>query len=143
MQDNIQNTPQSNPNYPPNFRPQKKTRWWIPVSIIGGVFLLFVIFIFAFFSFLGSSFNFEEPEVKIEDKTVLTIDLSDGLPEYSKQDPFSIFSGGNKSLSFFDILNAIDRAKDDDKIKGILLNINGSVGRAKGAELQEKLESFK
>jgi len=144
MQDNVQNTPpQMNQNYPPNFRPQKKTRWWIPVSIIGGVFLLFVIFIFAFFSFVGSNFNFDEPEVSINDETVLSIDLSNGLPEYSKQDPFSLFSGGGNSISFYDILHSIDRAKDDDKIKGILLNINGSVGRAKGAELQEKLEDFK
>ncbi len=145
MQDNVQNTPpQMNQNYPPNFRPQKKTRWWIPVSIIGGVFLLFVIFIIAFFSFIGSSFDFEEKEVNISEETVLSIDLSNGLPEYSKQDPFSIFSGGgNSALSFYDILHSIDRAKEDDKIKGILLNINGSVGRAKGAELQEKLEDFK
>lgn len=144
MQDNIQNTPpQYNPNYPPNFRPQKKTRWWIPASIIGGVFLLFVIFIVSFFSFLSSSINFDEPEVSINDESVLSIDLSNGLPEYSKQDPFSIFSGGSSSISFYEILNSIDRAKDDEKIKGILLNINGSVGRAKGAELQEKLASFK
>ena len=144
MQDNVQNTPpQFNQNYPPNFRPQKKTRWWIPVSIIGGVFLLFVIFIVSFFSFLGSSFDFEEPEVNINEKTVLTIDLSNGLPEYAQQDPFSIFSGGSSSISFYDILHSIERAKDDDNIKGLLLNINGSVGRAKGAELQAKLADFK
>ncbi len=144
MQDNVQNTPpQNSQNYPPNFRPQKKTRWWIPVSIIGGVFLLFVIFIVSFFSFLGSSFDFDEPEVNVNEETVLTIDLSDGIPEYTKQDPFSIFSGGSKSISFHDILKSIKRAKDDDKIKGILLNINGGVGRAKGAELQAKLEDFK
>ncbi len=144
MQDNVQNTPpQMNQNYPPNFRPQKKTRWWIPVSIIGGVFLLFVIFIVSFFSFLGSSFDFEEPEVNINEETVLTIDLSNGIPEYTRQDPFSIFSGGSSSISFYDILHSIERAKDDDNIKGLLLNINGSVGRAKGAELQAKLEDFK
>lgn len=144
MEDNIQNKqPSSTPNYPPNYRPRKKTRWWIPVSIIGGVFLLFVIGIIAFFSFLGSSFNFEEKEVEITEKTVLSIDLSNGIPEYVSQDPFSIFSGGSNAISFFDILSSIDRAKDDDNIKGIFLNIAGGTGRAKGAELQEKLEEFK
>lgn len=144
MEDNIQNTqPSSTPNYPPNYRPRKKTRWWIPVSIIGGVFLLFVIGIIAFFSFVGSSFNFEEQEVEITEKTVLSIDLSNGIPEYVSQDPFSIFSGGSSAISFFDILSSIDRAKDDDNIKGIFLNITGGTGRAKGAELQEKLEDFK
>jgi len=144
MEDNIQNTQPSNtPNYPPNYRPQKKTRWWIPVSIIGGVFLLFVIGIIAFFSFVGSSFNFESPEVEITEKTVLTVDLSNGIPEYVSQDPFSVFSGGSSAISFFDILSSIDRAKDDDNIKGIFLNISGGTGRAKGAELQEKLEEFK
>lgn len=144
MEDNIQNTESSNtPNYPPNYRPRKKTRWWIPVSIIGGIFLLFVIGIIAFFSFVGSSFNFEQPEVEITEKTVLSINLSNGIPEYVSQDPFSVFSGGSSAISFFDILSSIDRAKDDDNIKGIFLNISGGTGRAKGAELQEKLEEFK
>lgn len=144
MEDNLQSSqPSYTPNYPPNYKPQKKTRWWIPVSIIGGVFLLIIIFIIGFFSFIGSKFDFEQPEVEISEKTVLLIDLADGMPEYVSQDPFSIFSGGSNKASFFDVLSSIQRAKDDDKIKGIFLNISGSTGRAKAAELQDKLESFK
>lgn len=144
MEDNIQNpNSPTTPNYPPNYRPQKKTRWWIPVSIIGGIFLLFVIFIISVFAFIGSKFEFKQETVDIKDKTVLTIDLADGIQEYTKQDPLSIFSGGSDNISFLDILNSIDRAKDDDNIKGIFLNIDGRTGRAKGAELQEKLTEFK
>lgn len=144
MEDNIQHPqPPTNPNYPPNYRPQKRTRWWIPVSIIGGIFLLFVIFIIGVFAFIGSKFEFKPETINIKDKTVLTIDLSDGIQEYTKQSPFSIFSGGSDNISFLDILHSIDRAKDDDNIKGIFLNINGRTGRAKGEELQEKLTEFK
>lgn len=144
MEDNLQSSqPSYTPNYPPNYKPQKKTRWWIPVSIIGGVFLLIIIFIIGFFSFIGSKLDFEQPEVEITEKSVLSIDLADGMPEYVNQDPFSIFSGGSNRASFFDVLNSIERAKDDDNIKGIFLNISGSTGRAKASELQDKLEDFK
>lgn len=148
MSENIQNQPpQSSPNYPPNYRPPKKTRWWIPVTIIGGIFLLFVIFIIGIFAFIGSKFdglsNFEKKEVTITEKTVLTIDLSNGIPEYTNQDPFAIFAGSKRGLSFYDILSSVERAKDDDDIEGIFLTINGSAGQAKSEELQEKLEDFK
>jgi protease-4 len=113
------------------------------VSIIGGVLLLFVIFMFSFFAFIGSKFEFKQETVDITDKTVLTIDLARGAQEYTKQDPFSIFSGGSDNISFLDILTSIDRAKTDDNIKGIFLNIGGRTGRAKSAELQEKLAEFK
>ena len=55
-----------------------------------------------------------------------------------------MFGGAAKKPSFFQVLNAIEKAKDDDNIEGIFYNAAPvGIGKAKLAELQKAMLSFK
>ncbi len=136
---------QQSPRYPqyPQYQYQKKnSNWWIPVLIIAIIVILFFVLAIGFFSAMGS-FMFSEQEVEVKSNSVLHLKYSGELGEYVKSSPFSIFDKGKKA-SFSDILTALDRAKDDEKIKGVFYEAgNGSMGYAKAVELQKALEDFK
>lgn len=142
-------TPQPIPNYTtPYAPPPRKSRWWIPFAVIGGVLLGGIsIFLFIIGIFIGGIFSaFEDGSTQdpIKENTVLMIDLSDGLKESSTQDPFAAFSGGGSGQSLYDVLDAIRKAKSDDKIKGIYITGGPSgAGMAKLAEVRDAIEDFK
>ena len=139
MPENSQ-TPSQMP-YPQYYPPQKKTNWWIPVLIIGLVFVLIITFFVAIFSALSSPFD-KEP-VYVRDNSVLYLDLRGNIQEYSKSNPFAeIFGAGQ--ISYADILHAVKTAKYDDKIDGIYIRggVSG-MGMAKAAELQQEILDFK
>ena len=129
------------PQMPPYYYPPRRRRWWIPVLIIGIVFLLFVLPILVFLGLAGSFFS-KEP-VEVRSNSVLYLDLGMKLDEYSGGNPIqAIF--GETSASYNDVLQAIRRAKSDDKIKGIYYKAGGTqMGYAKNLELIDALADFK
>lgn len=131
------------PGYPPP--PQRRRsggNWWIPILIIGVVLVLFFIFIFSIVGMVGNAF--EEEEVTVESNSVLYLDFAN-VQEYSEPNPFGSFFGqSTKPLSYLNLLTAIERAKDDENIKGIYYRPKmGSMGTAKANEFRAKLEEFK
>jgi protease-4 len=134
--------------HPPSYQPDKKrTRWWIPVSIIGGIilipaimFAIFAAFIVGIFAGLESG----DTEVKpLTTATVLVVDLSGGLPEYVVTAPFSL-GDGPKGPTLFETLDAIERAGTDPNIKGIYIRNGGAgMGMAKLTEVRDALLAFK
>jgi len=135
--------PQTQPNqFGGQYMPQRrKTRWWIPVLIICGIVIVFVLMIASFFGSIGSSFSKEQAEVK--SNSVLYLDLGVIVQEQTNPNPFS-FLGGKKTSSFLDVLTAIKKAKTDDKIEGIFYKAShAAMGFAKAAEIQEALDDFK
>ena len=90
MDQNQQNTPgqgnQQMPQYPPPYRMRKRSvRWWIPLSIIGGILALIII-IFA--SIWGAISNAVEPKtVEVKTNSVLYVTFDGGLNEYEKTNP--------------------------------------------------------
>lgn len=130
------------PPYPPPYQRKRGTGWVIPLVIIGAI----VVVIFIFFAIMFASFSsmFESKEITVKDNSVLYLTLNEGLEEYTKQNPFSIFTGSRGSASFLQTLRAIEHAKTDDKIKGIYIKPGfAQIGWAKGMELQNALEDFK
>lgn len=114
--------------------------------IIGGFILLFLgIMIIA--GIASSS----DKAVDIKDKSILEIKLNKQLADRSSDNPFDdldLPGMNNKStVGLTTILKSIEKAKTDDKIKGIYLNIgeiSGSFGGiASIEEIRNKLKEFK
>lgn len=142
----MQDSPSMPPIPPPPSaqRPSSgRTRWWIPVAIIGGLLALFVIIVGVFVGVIATSISTEEKTVNVRDHSVLMLDLSGGIPEYSPS--FSMpFSDTKRGSSLRDVLEAIKQASDDPKIEGIYYRAGGEgFGYAKLTEVREALLAFK
>ncbi len=129
--------------------PPRKSRWWIPFAVIGGILVAgLVVFMIVTFVFIGgimAGLESSDTPKSIKDNTVLVIDMSGGLQESSTHDPFAFLSGGSQGgASLYDVLEAIRKAKSDDKIKGLYITGGASgAGMAKLAEVREAIEDFK
>jgi len=78
----------------------------------------------------------------VQNNSTLVISISGDIPEYHAESGFPIKF--DKAISIKSILDDIDKAKVDRRIKGILLRINDSyMGWAKIDEVKQKLNSFK
>jgi len=107
-----------------------------------------IIIVVIFFAILGSMLSgfdnmFEAKATKVEQNTVLHMTLGSDVGDVS-------YANFNKSsfqlqqkFGLYDILNGIERAKDDDKIKGIFINVNDiHAGLATVKEIRDALEDF-
>lgn len=131
-----------NPISPEPYYARRKSRWWIPVLVIGVLFLGLIIFIYSILSSIESFFAKEPIEVK--SNTVLYLNFRTEIEEVAKNDPFTSIFTMSKGESFHDILRAIRIAKFDDRIKGIYINATPiGLGYAKTMELIEALDDFK
>ncbi len=105
------------------------------VVVVIGVFGLMI-------GMFVSSFE-TETKVDVTDKTVLVVDLSDGVPEYEPPVAFK-FSSEESGPSLRDIVTSIERAKTDDNIHGIYIRSGIAVaGMAKLTEVRDALMDFK
>ena len=143
-----ENNPQSPkmPQYPPQYyRAPRKSRWWIPVLVIGVILIGFLVV----FALVASQFSsaFEKEKVEVTDNSVLYLTFDGGMQEYSKDRPFAALFGGSSSAgaSFLETINAVKAAAKDSKIKGIYINpsVTASIGEAKAVELNQVLTDFK
>ena len=89
----------------------------------------------------------EEGETIIEENSILKIKLSNPIIDRGSDNPFDfdIFSMESKNkMGLTDILNGIEKAKTDDRIKGIYLNVEmPNASLASLEEIREKLLEFK
>lgn len=142
MQDNQQPIPP-----PPAYNPGKKrSRWWIPVLVVGGIILVPIITLAIVAAFIGgliAGLGSEHEVRPIAESSVLVVDLSGGLPEYTIDMPFSLGDAA-KGPTLYETLDAIERASSDAKIKGIYIRNGGSgMGMAKLTEVRDALLEFK
>ncbi|MFN3307172.1 MAG: S49 family peptidase, partial [Candidatus Kapaibacteriota bacterium] len=129
------------PQIPSYYSQKKRSRWWLPVVIIGVVFLFIFIVFISILTSIGSLF--EKEPVVIKTNSVLVINLNTPVVEYSGESIGSILSG-ESSLTFYDLLQAIKVASKDEKIKGIYIRCSFSMmGWAKRMEFVEALKKFK
>jgi len=88
-----------------------------------------------------------EQEIEIDDNSVLHIDLNQPIVEREVDDPFSsmLFPGGNNgSIGLIELNEAIKKAKDDERIKGIYLDAGlAMAGFASLREIRNSLLDFK
>lgn len=68
-----------------------------------------------------------ETQTTVADNSVLTIDLSKTMHERSERNSLAVFADGDEnSAGVYDAIKALREAKDDSKIKGILIKLNPS-----------------
>ena len=120
------------------------------LSTIVGLVLSVIVVILLFIGIISitiSSFD-NEKESKIYPNSILKIDLTSPIVERSSDNPFESLSLANmdpqKELELRSILDNIEKAKMDDRIKGIYLNspfVNAGLSQTE--EIRNKLLDFK
>lgn len=101
-------------------------------------FLLFIIVI------IGSTSS-SDKDIKINENSVLTIDFKSKIVEHENESEASMFDlKDDAELKYQDILNAIETAKNDDKIKGISIELDDiDAGITQIDDIRKSLEDFK
>ena len=110
-----------------------------------GVFLAFLV-IFAVGSMIMGAFISKASKSEgAKANSVLVVKLNDVLPEKSNNVPMDPYDfNTEKILGVHDMALAIKKAKDDDDIKGILLDMSGvQAGRVTASVVREALDEFK
>ena len=108
------------------------------------IFILCAGFFIFFIGFLIISSISEGVDVKQD--SVLTLDLKTRIIDSPSEDQDDIFAFKNEQTAvlLYDIINAIDRAKNDNKIKGISLEIdNFQAGMTQMDDIRNALIDFK
>lgn len=115
------------------------------LATVIGLFVFIMIFVFGII-FIGAIFGGDSETVKVSSNSVIELNLENVNNDYAGKftDPLvTLFQGANK-VGFTDIINAIEAAQTDDKIKGItILNNTTNLGMAQIKELREELTRFK
>lgn len=116
-------------------------------ATVVGIFLFMLLSFFLLIG-LGALLGSSEEKVKLKDNSVIQLDLAkinfDYAGKYESDSPFSSLMMSKDKVGFIEVLNAIEAAKTDDKIKGItIVNNQSGLGLAQSKELRDKLEDFK
>lgn len=112
---------------------------------VGGALLFFLGF--AIISGIAASAG-EKPPVVVKDNSILKIKLSGNIKERASEDPFSgvELPGGmiNSDMALDEFVATIKKAKNDDNIKGIYLDLGVfSAGMATVETMRDVLKDFK
>lgn len=111
-------------------------------NILGGIIILILVFVLI----VGRISSATEKEMKkVSDNSVLTINVSGSLMERGYMDPFAALAGDdNRPIALDQLRWAIKEAKEDDRIKGIYLNMDlAGGGYASYEAFRKLLEDFK
>ncbi len=114
------------------------------LSTVIGIFVFCMVFFFGLI-FLGAVLGGDKDKINVKDNTVIELDLSKVSLDYAGKVNFKEFNYFETNHDgFIDVLNAIDAAKTDNKIKGIsILNNQSQLGMAQSKALRDKLNDFK
>ncbi|MBU3741892.1 MAG: signal peptide peptidase SppA [Candidatus Kapabacteria bacterium] len=142
MQDSASFPP--GPPMPPTYRqPRQRSRWWIPVAVVAGIIVAGIIGISLFVGTITEQLTTSEKPVSVSDNTVLLMDLSSGVSEFSTPKPFN-FGGEPSGPTLREVLAALDKAAKDPKIHGLYYRAGGEgMGYAKLTEIRDALVKFK
>lgn len=112
-------------------------------TIVGLFTFIFVGILFIVI--IGLASGSSSPSTAVEENTVITLDLNQVHDDYAGKFVFKDFGyTEEEEAGFIDILNAIETAKNDSKIKGIsILNSAIELGMAQSKSLRDKLIDFK
>ncbi|MFC3199258.1 signal peptide peptidase SppA [Parapedobacter deserti] len=120
------------------------------LATVTGIVLSFILLVFVSLIIIGGMISSmsDDKEAVVAKNSLLHIDLKHDIPERTMPDPFDgidvpgfIFA---KNLGLDDILKRIEGAKDDDRIRGIYLDLSMvSASFASLQEIRDALLSFK
>lgn len=112
----------------------------VAIVILCAVFFFFFIMMVAIGSMSG------EKSVTVKKNSVLTINLNTDIIDSPTEDQQSIFNVNNKNTSvlIYDVLEAVKKAKEDDNIKGISIEVdNLNAGITQIDDLRNAIQDFK
>ncbi len=117
-------------------------------TVVGSIITFVVVFGIMFGIFSAVIASFGESEVAVSDNSVLTMNLAADIPDKASDNPFDNFNfstlESTKTLGLNDILKTIEKAKIDERIKGIYLDLSYvPAGMASIEEIRNKLIDFK
>ncbi len=114
------------------------------LATIIGIFVFLFIAVFGII-IIGAISGGDSDSVRVKSNSVIELDLSNIKLDYSGKVSFKEFNyKSNNHNGLTDVLNAIDAAATDDKIKGIsILNNESNLGMAQMGALRQKLDDFK
>lgn len=99
-----------------------------------GIFLMsIVMFLFAVIGIAGITAS--EGTTSVDDNTILRISLNGALTERSEKAPLAMLTGESEGLALDELLEAIEKASKNDKVRGIYLE--GGALSGSPAMLQE------
>ena len=108
---------------------------------IAAIVLMFIILIIIIFAVLP-----KEKPVAVKPNSVLTLSLNLEIPERTSKNPFDGFGadGASDATGLKEILESIEKAKTDERIKGIYLDMSSiGGGFATVEEIRNALIDFK
>ncbi|MFB9108792.1 signal peptide peptidase SppA [Flavobacterium gyeonganense] len=114
------------------------------VATVIGIFVFIMLFFFGVI-LIGTIFGSDD-SVTVKADSVIELDLKGINNDYAGKftDPWVTQFSKDGKIGLTDVVNAIEAAKTDDKIKGIsILNDESSLGLAQYKALRDALESFK
>lgn len=108
--------------------------------IIGGV-----LFALALIGIIGLALLFSSMgKPRVENNSVLVLKVSGELPDYAPEDPMARVFGIIQSQSFSDLLTQLRKAKVDNRIGAVLLDIDfPGIGWGRAEELREAIKDFR
>lgn len=114
------------------------------LATVVGIFVFLMLFFFGLV-FLGAIFGGDKETVSVKENSVIELDLAKVQLDYAGKVSIKEFNYfDDKHNGLIDIINAIEYAKTDEKIKGIsILNNFSSLGLAQSKALRDELEDFK
>ncbi|MQP51777.1 MULTISPECIES: signal peptide peptidase SppA [unclassified Flavobacterium] len=114
------------------------------LATIVGIFIFCMIFFFGII-IIGAIAGSGDDTVSVKKNSVIELDLSKVSLDYAGKTnykDFNYFEAHHDGVT--DILNAIEAAKNDNKIKGIsILNNQSQLGLAQSKAVRDKLDEFK
>lgn len=118
-------------------------------SMLGSLLigLVLIMLFFGFLAALGSAFSLEGKATSVPENSVLRIALDQAVVDRGREDGLNLDFGpfkGTAKMGLNDILENIEKAKHDDRIKGIFLDLGVvDAGFTTVKEVRDKLEEFK
>ncbi|MGB7067951.1 MAG: signal peptide peptidase SppA [Pyrinomonadaceae bacterium] len=110
--------------------------------LIGVVGALLVCFLVAIIAIAVLAESFGRPSVP--KNSVLVLNVSGDLPDYVAEEPFAKAVGIHQTQSFSSLLTQMRKAKADERIGGVLLNIDfPGIGWGKADELRDAIKDLR
>ena len=114
-------------------------------SILGVLIVGIILFVLSIAMIAGIASSMENRSTfTLEKNTVLEVDLTGVINDRVERNPFAFLFDNTKAYGLNDIIAAIQKAKDNDKIEGIYLKAGSrGIGPATAQQIRDELLSFK
>lgn len=105
-------------------------------------FLLVLLFIGTIVFFASQS---SSKDTKIRENSILALDFKNNIVDYDTESASSVLDyKTSEDLRYYDIITAIENAKNDEKIKGISIELSDiNAGHSNIEDIRNSLEDFK